>query len=235
MSYCVNCGVELDESAKSCALCSTPVMNPNKPETEDVTPPFSSEEHIPKSVKTRVVALIVTMVLVVPNIVCLLINALFFPGGFWSFYIAATSFLLWAIFVFPFFTKKLHPFVMWGFDTAAVALYVYLFFAMGNDTVNWFLKAALPIILANSLLILIFMIWVRKKKRHWVLKTLHIFADIGISALICGSILSVELSVPYASAIGIIAFICFMSIVAFLGYCYSSKTLRKWFSKRLFT
>lgn len=235
MSYCVNCGVELDESAKSCALCSTPVMNPNKPETEDVPAPFSSEEHIPKSVKARVVALIVTMVLVVPNIVCLLINALFFPSGFWSFYIGATSFLAWVIFVFPFLTKKPYPYIMWGFDTASVALYVYLFFAMGNDTVNWYFKAALPMILAVSLLVLIFMVWVRKKQRHWVLKTLHIFADIGISALICGSILSVELSVPYASAIGIIAFICFMSIVAFLGYCYSSKTLRKWFSKRLFT
>lgn len=235
MSYCVNCGVELDESAKSCALCSTPVMNPNKAETEYVTLPFSSEEHIPKSVKARIVALIVTMILVVPNIVCLLINALFFSSAFWSFYIGATSFLLWVIFVFPFLTKKLHPYIMWGSDTAAVALYVYIFFALGNDTINWYIKAALPIIFANSLLILIYMIWVRKKKRHWVLKTLHVFADIGISALICGSILSVELSVPYASTIGIITFICFMSIVAFLSYCYSSKTIRKWFSKRLFT
>ena len=35
MSYCVNCGVELDNSAKKCALCATPVVNPNalvKPE-----------------------------------------------------------------------------------------------------------------------------------------------------------------------------------------------------------
>lgn len=28
MSYCVNCGVELDASAKICPLCNTPVINP---------------------------------------------------------------------------------------------------------------------------------------------------------------------------------------------------------------
>ena len=30
MSYCVNCGVELDPSAKKCALCSAPVYNPKE-------------------------------------------------------------------------------------------------------------------------------------------------------------------------------------------------------------
>lgn len=28
MSYCVNCGVELDASASECPLCNTPVINP---------------------------------------------------------------------------------------------------------------------------------------------------------------------------------------------------------------
>ena len=29
MSYCVNCGVELDNSTLKCPLCDTPVINPN--------------------------------------------------------------------------------------------------------------------------------------------------------------------------------------------------------------
>ena len=28
MSYCVNCGVELDPSAKTCPLCGTPAWHP---------------------------------------------------------------------------------------------------------------------------------------------------------------------------------------------------------------
>ena len=29
MSYCVNCGVKLEESLTKCPLCNTPVINPN--------------------------------------------------------------------------------------------------------------------------------------------------------------------------------------------------------------
>ncbi|MBQ8503659.1 MAG: hypothetical protein IJ491_05205 [Clostridia bacterium] len=234
MSYCVNCGVELDDSAKKCALCSTPVINPNKTDLQNVTPPFSEEEHIPKEVKTRITALAISMVLLVPNIVCFLINAVTFSGSFWSLYVNATSLLLWVIFIFPFITKKLHPYVMWGFDTVSVALYVLFFFKVGDETANWYFKAALPIIIAASLLIVIYMLWVRKKKRHWLLKTIHICCDIGIAGLVTGLILSVEIGLAYASFIGLTVFICFLSIVLFLIYCYSSKTLRKWFSKRFF-
>ena len=31
MSYCVNCGVELDSTASFCPLCRTPVVNPRQP------------------------------------------------------------------------------------------------------------------------------------------------------------------------------------------------------------
>lgn len=30
MSYCVNCGVELDRSLRACPLCNTPVINPRE-------------------------------------------------------------------------------------------------------------------------------------------------------------------------------------------------------------
>ena len=40
MSYCVNCGVELDVSAHACPLCGTPVVNPRCPVDETAQPPF---------------------------------------------------------------------------------------------------------------------------------------------------------------------------------------------------
>lgn len=30
MSYCVNCGVELDKTCSVCPLCNTKVINPNR-------------------------------------------------------------------------------------------------------------------------------------------------------------------------------------------------------------
>lgn len=40
MSYCVNCGVELDSTASFCPLCRTPVVNPRQPVDTGSSPPF---------------------------------------------------------------------------------------------------------------------------------------------------------------------------------------------------
>ena len=105
MSYCVNCGVELDESAKKCALCSTAVINPNiKQEDKQVPHPFSSEILVPESVKTRFVASVISVIILIPNIVCFFSNFAFFNETFWSLYVMSTSFLLWLVFLFSFFS-----------------------------------------------------------------------------------------------------------------------------------
>ena len=44
MSYCVNCGVELDKTAKECALCNTPVMNPREVIAQNAKTPFPEEK-----------------------------------------------------------------------------------------------------------------------------------------------------------------------------------------------
>ena len=44
MSYCVNCGVELDPSAKTCPLCGTPAWHPEldaRPTFPPTPPPYS--------------------------------------------------------------------------------------------------------------------------------------------------------------------------------------------------
>lgn len=40
MSYCVNCGVELDSTASFCPLCRTPVVNPRQPVDTGSPPPL---------------------------------------------------------------------------------------------------------------------------------------------------------------------------------------------------
>ena len=236
MSYCVNCGVELDDSAKRCALCQTEVINPNKKKVSDTVPPFSDEEHIPESMKKRFIAYIVSMVMLIPNIVCLLINIIFPKVGFWAFYVNTTSLLLWVVLVFPFFTKKLLPYLMWFVDTVGVSAYVYFFFAMSEDRTiaTWYYQCALPIILMVSVMVLVYMLWAKAKKRHWVLKVLYIVCCVAVSSIGIGSILSFLCSVKYAFEFGVICFASLIAIVAFLSYCYSSKTIRKWLSKRLF-
>ena len=40
MSYCVNCGVELDPTARYCPLCHTEVLNPKQPPDPTLPQPF---------------------------------------------------------------------------------------------------------------------------------------------------------------------------------------------------
>ena len=86
MSYCVNCGVELDKSAKKCALCATPVINPNeKAEEVSAEKPFSENLQLPKSIKKEFVAFVISVIMLIPNIVMLFLNIFFIRQGFWSF------------------------------------------------------------------------------------------------------------------------------------------------------
>ena len=43
MSYCVNCGVELDASLESCPLCHTPVINLSDLQKFKKTTPYPTQ------------------------------------------------------------------------------------------------------------------------------------------------------------------------------------------------
>lgn len=234
MSYCVNCGVELDSTAKKCALCETPVINPNIPEEVKKEPAFSSEVfEISEGKKKKFFAALASTIIAIPPIVCLLINAFIYKGSWWSLHIVGMGFLVWVIFILPFFLKKMRTYLMWAFDTVAVAVHTFIVMNL-IGALSYYLKGALPIIALNSALVLSYILWVKAKKRHWVLKVLYIVCCVAVSSIGIGSILSFLCSVKYAFEFGVICFASLIAIVAFLSYCYSSKTIRKWLSKRLF-
>ena len=235
MSYCVNCGVELDGSAKKCALCGTEVLNPAKGpiHNHEETAPFSQQTYIPATVKARFLAGLISLIMLVPNMACFLVNVLLVPGNFWSAHIMSTSLLLWVMFVLPLFKKDHKTYFMWAFDTVAVG--AYTFWLMNEfNAISWYPTCALPIIVLLSAMVLFYIIWVRKKKRSGILKALAICAETALAFLFGGILLSVSASVKYAFEIGLIVFVCIVAVVAFLAYCYKSESMRNWLSKKLF-
>lgn len=235
MSYCVNCGVELESSAKNCALCGTAVINPNIPEETEKEPAFSNEIfEIPERKKKKFFALLATTVFAIPQIVCFLINLFIYKESWWSLHVIGAGCLLWVILILPFFLRKMRAYLMWAFDTVAVTVYTLILYKLTNIGAVIDLKGALLIILLHSALILAYLLWVRARKRHWVLKTLFIVSSVAISSVGVGAILTYLCAVEIAFPIGIIIFASLVAIIAFLSYCYSSKTIRKWLSKRLF-
>ena len=61
MSYCVNCGVELDPSAKTCPLCGTPAWHPEL----DAPPYFPANSAAVQPASRREAAILLTAMLAV--------------------------------------------------------------------------------------------------------------------------------------------------------------------------
>jgi hypothetical protein len=233
MSYCVNCGVELDTTAEKCALCDTPVYNPTQKTEKDAHTPFSKTPLIPTNIRQKFIALIVTYIFLIPNIVCVLLNLLINPENLWFVYVLSSSLLCWIVFVFPFFTKKLHPYLMWGFDTVAVALYVFVFHANNFGGPKWYFHIALPTILICSICVVVFLYWIRQRKRHWTSIILHLFIDLVIIlTILCICLYFAQKILTFN--IFLVVDACCLALVFFWLYANKSKKLRSWLGKKMF-
>ena len=111
MSYCVNCGVELDKTCEVCPLCHTKVVNPNEPVDHDSPTPFATRQGTADSVQNKDVGILITVILASTALVCGLLNLFFFPGGKWSLYMIGVCVMLWIFCLplfFPFLVQLFH-------------------------------------------------------------------------------------------------------------------------------
>lgn len=233
MSYCVNCGVELDDSSQKCALCLTPVWRPDTGEDKKPQSPFSDKLVIPKNIQRRFIAYIITMIMLIPNIVMFFVNVFFVRGSFWSVYVFSSSFLVWTLFVFPFCTKKVYPYLLWGADTLVTAAYVYVFFIMNSEQ-PWMFKTAFSVVFLVSLSALIFIIWMRRKKHHWTAIVAHVLFDLTLVSFIVGAVMTVLSEIMSFLVAGIICSLCFLALFGFFLYCNRSKRIRAWLNKAFY-
>ena len=97
MSYCVNCGVELNPSAKTCPLCGTPAWHPEL----DAPPYFPANSAAVQPASRREAAILLTAMLVSVSLCCGLLN-LFLPTDRpWSLYVIGAAVMLWVWFTLP--------------------------------------------------------------------------------------------------------------------------------------
>ena len=106
MSYCVNCGVELDPSAKTCPLCGTPAWHPEL----DAPPYFPANSAAVQPASRREAAILLTAMLVSVSLCCGLLN-LFLPTDRpWSLYVIGAAVMLWVWFALPMVLRRLPVF-----------------------------------------------------------------------------------------------------------------------------
>lgn len=147
MSYCVNCGVELEASRKSCPLCGVKVINPmQKDEPEETCTTFSHHMDELKA-KDRIFWMkFITVLLAMPIITCIICNIIYDKQLTWSIYVIGGVFILWVISTSPFYFKHYSYIRMLCADMAGIliGLFIIEYQSPGN---GWVFFVALPIVL----------------------------------------------------------------------------------------
>lgn len=234
MSYCVNCGVELDVSAKKCVLCDTPVYNPKHP-PEDVPTPYSDKVVLPPKVRRRFSAFLFSVVLLLSNIVCLVMDLLVSAdkGLHWAQYVNTASVLFWILFLLPFLIEKVRPFVLILVDSLAILAYIFFFYHLFAES-NWFLPVALPLVLVLALFACVTAEFFDRKKPDWPMQGLVICFQIGLYAAVCAVSLYIYFKLPLLLAIPVLVSVCGFVIGGFFIYVKNSRRMRAWLSRRFF-
>lgn len=182
MSYCVNCGVELDHSMKECPLCNTRVINPNEREDIQVNSPFPQEKSKVEAVKRKDVGILVSIILVSTAITCGCLNYFIFNANRWSFVVIGACAVLWVILFPVVLYEKLHIHFAILFDGLAMIGYLYLFTWL-TQTNHWFYGLGIPLVVFITILLEIYVFCVRKLPRSILTDALYAITAIGILAV----------------------------------------------------
>ena len=150
MSYCVNCGVNLEKSRKKCPLCNVPVINPYDNDNTPIELTFADNRDEHKKAEHGFWIKFNSILAAVPIAISLLCNLLYDKKITWSLFVMAGVFIIWSLCSSPFFFKKPDYKKIFVTDFAGIVI--------GLGSINlvlqqkaWFVYIALPIALYTLL------------------------------------------------------------------------------------
>ena len=169
MSYCVNCGVELQKSEPRCPLCGTEVLNPNELHEEKPIRPYPAHvEHLDKSIDRRYIASFISLLLLIPLFTAMLANVLVSKQLTWSYIVLGGELVLFTVFLLPMITRM--PKVLYMvIDTVSVSVLLLLIRVLTKSSWDWFLLLGLPITVLTALMCWFFSLMASPKCRIPVL------------------------------------------------------------------
>lgn len=178
MSYCVNCGVELDKTAVTCPLCHTIVTNPFEPVDILSPKPFPTNrgEVLPPS--GWELALLLSAMFLSVGVCCGVLNLFLRAERMWSLYVIGAVVMLWIWLVPPLLARGMHLCLRLLLDVAAVGIYVFLI-SVDLDGRQWFIYLALPIILLGGAIMLFLGLILQGRKRSILSSVTLIIGSIG--------------------------------------------------------
>lgn len=184
MSYCVNCGVELDATAHSCPLCRTEVQNPHQAVDTELPPPFPTRREEVRPASRRELILLLTAMLASVAVCSGVLNLFFLHSQRpWSLYVIGAAVMFWIWLVPPLFVRAMPLWIRLALDAAAVGVYVYLI-SIDLRGRAWFFGLALPIVLLLTAIMMALGIFLGGKSRSILTKVTVVIGAVGL--FVCG-------------------------------------------------
>lgn len=230
MSYCVHCGVELDQTAASCPLCNTPVLDPKQPVDKSAKTPFPQKHGQIERVKHYDLALLLSVVLVSTAFSSGILNILVFKTTLWSFYIIGACVLIWVFFIPVMLYTKLSIYLSIIFNMLAVCFYL-LIIAHQFPGSGWFLKVALPITGLLTVLILLFTFLQRHFRTSILTTAIYLFSGISVFCigieLIVRNHLKMEIRLTWSSVVFVSCTVIIVTLLTIITRTHLREAVRR--------
>jgi hypothetical protein len=144
MSYCANCGVELDEDLISCPLCGFKIGN------HDISEPKDKSEHYPSDIillhkkETRRHIWELSIIISFSALaVCTIVDFVIFKGLSWSLYADTSILVAWICLTFILLAFRKYFIILPGL--MLTILLMLFMFNLIHPPVNWFYGIGLPV------------------------------------------------------------------------------------------
>lgn len=231
MSYCVNCGVELEKGCPECPLCDTPVINPREKNEQEQKPAYPATVDIPKSVNKRYWGFVLSLIMLIPNLVLIVLDMLVLDGSVIKYVVGGFA-VAWIWFIFPLLWKKQIPVVSLGIDAIALLVYLNMFRIYGDEN-GWFNSLVLPVVIALWAICNLFIFWL-KKPRTKSLISIAVLGAINVMSFVIEICVSMFYSGKLRLTVSLVMTACCVSLMIFFAVLERSKRLKAWVSRKFF-
>lgn len=231
MSYCVNCSVELEKACKACPLCDTPVINPREKSNEKEAPAYPERLYIPKATEKRYICFILSLIIIIPSLVLVILNAAFFDNPVLKYIIGAFA-VMWVWFVFPLSWTKPIPAVLVAIDALALMSYFYLYRFGGDDT-GWVNAVAMPISIVLWGVVNVFILWLKKPRSKSAI-SVGVLGAINLMAFVTEIATSLFFMNKLQVIFSLVVTACCVSLMIFFIVLDKSKRMKAWIQRKFF-
>lgn len=241
MSYCVNCGVELDASAAECPLCNTPVLNPRELERhalasagggQPVQAPFPGEKGQVETANKKDLGILLSMVVLASAVTCGVLNAAVFRENLWSLAVIGACAVLWVLMIPAVIYTKQPVYISLLLDGAAVAVYLYMLTFMTEGS-SWFWGLGLPIAALATAVAEVLTLCIRKLPRSFLTVALYLFTAIGVLCvgleILIDRYISGDIAIRWSAVVLVVCVILDIALITML----SRRRLRNAVRRRL--